>query len=398
MSKTVTELADKAITGELHDAYGPAKDETERKEHAKKFAYTEKLLGELMRGGGGPKSAPAIKLSEAVHMADFKILFPKVVMSVLQKPKEPVFIGQGLLARTVQVDGAKIMEFPTLGAIRAFELADSQEPPEQDPAFSKNITEIRVRRFGLKLEVSNEVIEESQWDILALYTEQAGNAMLRKKEELIFNEYETRAVTIFNNASATTSLWTKGRASNGTTQNGTFDHEDLLDMMAALGTNGYQPTDVILHPLAWSIWAKDPYLRFQLFHKGGVGQTFGQFTGGAETMNANVYVPFGLNVVVSPFQTLSYNANPNTGVATGGVFNYTSVTVVDRNSSILILQRTPMSIVQFENPVRDIRTLMFHEKYGLAILNGGRSAVVAKNVKIDTNYNPIYTIRQVTAA
>jgi hypothetical protein len=95
MSKTVMELADTAINTELAKAYGPAKDESELKEHAKKFAYTERLLGELLRSNDKAKAAPPINLSEAVHMADFKILFPKVVMSVLQKPKEPVFIGQG---------------------------------------------------------------------------------------------------------------------------------------------------------------------------------------------------------------------------------------------------------------------------------------------------------------
>ena len=141
-------------------------------------------------------------------------------------------------------------------AIRAFEVADSQEYPEQDPTFAKHATELRTRRYGLKLVFSKELIEQSAWDVLALYIEAAGAAMKRLKEEKIFAEYENRAVTIFDNESADVEDHTTGCGTDGQTANGTFDHMDLLDMMAALGTNQYVPTDLILHPMCWSIWAK----------------------------------------------------------------------------------------------------------------------------------------------
>lgn len=399
-------LAEASIAKDIEVAYGPATEEMPLKKQAEKFAETERVLRELMTpSNNSPKSYESnIKLNEAVHTADFKILFPRIVQDTLQLPREPIYIGQNLLARTINVDGARIMEFPTLGAIRAFELGDTQEPPEQDPSFSKNITEIRTRRFGLKLELSNDVIDESQWDVLALYTQAAGNAMRRKKEELIFNEYTLRAVNIFNNGSTDTTKWTTGKSSDGVTQNATFDHLDLLDMMAALGTNGYVPTDVILHPLAWAIWAKDPILRYQLLHSGGVGQSnLGMF--GQDPSTVSTYVPFGLNVVVSPFQDIAYGGTLTTGMgvaaghaAASGAADFTTITVVDRNASILILQRTPMQMVQWENPVRDIQSLMFHERYGLSVLNGGRSAVTATNVRVDLNFNPLYTLRTVTPA
>jgi hypothetical protein len=402
---TLLGLAESVAAKDLETAYGPAEDQDALKKQALQFTQTEKILRELMSptNHGGPKPyASTIKMKEAVHTADFKILFPRIVQDTLQLPREPIYIGQNLLARTINVDGARIMEFPTLGAIRAFELGDTQEPPEQDPSFSKNITEIRTRRFGLKLELSNDVINESQWDVLALYTQAAGNAMRRKKEELIFNEYTSRAVNIFDNSSTDQLKWTAGRGSNGTTKNATFDHLDLLDMMAALGTNGYVPTDVILHPLAWAIWAKDPILRYQLLHSGAVGQSnLGMF--GQDPGTMSTYVPFGLNVVVSPFQDIAYQTTLSTGMGAvnsvaSGTADFTTITVVDRNASVLILQRTPMQMVQWENPVRDIQSLMFHERYGLSVLNGGRSAVTAKNIRIDLNFNPLYTLRTVTAA
>jgi hypothetical protein len=383
----------------LEKAYGPAKNQDEKKLQAERFVRTQKVLTELMTPSNGrQRNVPKISLKEAVHADDFQILFPRVVQDVLTTPVEPQFIGQNLLARTIQVDTSWIREFPSMGAIRAFELHDTQEPPEQDPSFKKNIGEIRVRRFGLRLEVTQDVIDESQWDILALYTQQAGFAMRRLKEELIFNEYTLRAVNLFDNGGTNLTKFTRGMGSNGTAQNCTFDHEDLLDMMAALAANGYTPTDIILHPLAWSIWAKDPILRFQLLHRGAIGQSLGTFQGTDDDQNANVFIPFSLNPVVTPFQTFSLGANPNAGIATGVTANYTTITVVDRNSSLLVAQKTPMGISEWDNPARNIRNLMFEEKYGLSILNGGRSAVTAKNIRVATNYAPVYTLRNVTAS
>lgn len=396
MAKTVQELAQEATRALLVEAYGePTQDEGNKlSDHAKRFKETENVLRELLRTDGKPKSCPPVKLSEAVFSADFKLLFPRVVMEVLQRPQEPIYLGQTLLSKTVNVDTAQLITFPTFGAIRAFEVADSQEYPEQDPSFAKHSTEIRTRRYGLKLVFSKELIEQSAWDVLALYIEAAGAAMKRLKEEKIFSEYENRAVCIFDNESADTADHTTGVGADGLTPNGTFSHDDLLDMMAALGTNQYIPTDLILHPMAWSIWAKDPILRYQLLHRGGVGQgNLGGF--GQDAAAQSAYMPFGLQVNVSPFQKMEFGKTLAAGLDTPGAGNYTTITLVDRNSSILVLQRKPMSISEWDDPMRDLMLMRFAEQYGLALLNGGRSAVTAKNVRIDNNHKPVFTTAQV---
>ena len=394
--KTVEELAKQALRAQLVEAYGEPTNEDGNKlsDHAKRFKETENVLRELLRTDGGPKNCPNVKLSEAVFSADFKLLFPRVVMEVLQRPMEPIYLGQTLLSRTINVENTQVLTIHSLGAIRAFEVADSQEYPEQDPTFAKHATELRTRRYGLKLVFSKELIEQSAWDVLALYIEAAGAAMKRLKEEKIFAEYENRAVTIFDNESADVEDHTTGCGTDGKTANGTFDHMDLLDMMAALGTNQYVPTDLILHPMCWSIWAKDPILRYQLLHQGGVGQAnIGNFGTDASSMKADM--PFGLQVNVSPFQKMEFGKTLAAGLNAPGAGNYTTITLVDRNSSILVLQRKPMQIAEWEDPMRDLMLMRFAEQYGLALLNAGRSAVVAKNIRIDMNHKPIYTVAQV---
>jgi hypothetical protein len=400
---SLIEIAEQAANTEILNRYGAHLAKMDREERARtvtEYIKTEKILTELLTLSNRPKTVPNLPMMETVHSADFKVLFPKVVTSVLQKPKEGNYIGQSMLSRTINVDAAvRIIEFNTMGPLRAFELAETQEAKEQDPSFGKQITEFRIKRYGLKLEFALDVIENSAWDIVALYMDEANNALRRKKEELIFTQFEARSVEIFDNSEPSTDKWTSGLASNGVTKNATYGHEDLIDMMAALAGNGYNPSDVLLHPLAWAIWAKDPFLRFQLLHQGGIGQTLGDFTGTDETMSAAAWIPFGVGVIVSPFVTTALNTNVGTGSATGGTFNYTSIYVIDRNNTgVVVMQRSAPRVVEWENPARDIRSMQFDERYSVDLINGGRGSTVAKNVKIAQNFAPQYTIRSVTAA
>ncbi len=392
---TVLELAKKALVAELERAYATKENAhpfgdggQERDKALKQYEETYDYLLEMMTPGK-PKRLP-LSMKEATYADDYLVLFPKVVQEVLARPQEPLYIGQTLLSRTIQVDGAKLISFPTFSGFRAFEVAENGTFPEQDIAITNNSTEIRTRKYGLKVAIAEEVIEESQWDIYAMYIEAMGSALRRLKEEKIFNEYDARAFVAFDNSD--NAKLTTGKDADGTTNNGTFSQMDLIDMMAVMIQNGHNPTDLILHPLGWAIWAKDPFLRFQLLNSSSIGQSVGLPSMDAGGIQG--YVPFGLNVVVSPFQSHTLDTNIN-GLGTA---NYTTITLVDRNSSIIILQDKPMAFDQWENVERDMKMTKISEKYGLAITDGGRSAVVAKNVKIGINHEPLYNVGNVTVA
>lgn len=394
MHKCIFEIANDQAIAEVRRAYaGTVLEKEELKVQVERYRQTEALLKSLLWPSADPsKTVAKIPLKEAVYAPDFKILFPKVITDGLRMPVEPKYVGQQLLSKTIQVEGNRIYEFPVLGTIRAHEIPEHGEPPMEDPAFSKNTTEVRVRRFGLQLGVGNDVIEESQWELLGYYLNAANDALLRLKEEQVFTAYEQYSYTRFDNSSTDATFQTTGKASDGDTANGTFDLMNLLDMMATLIQNNYIPSDVVLHPMMWALWAKDPFLRYQLLMQGQVGQ---------QAMvpsldGAGSYAPFGLNVVVTPFQKVELGKTLATGIT--GTGNYASITVLDRGRAMLILQKTPVSMVKFEDVMRDIQRIMLHERYGLGVLDGGRSSIVAKNIALATNYEPLYTIRQVAAS
>jgi hypothetical protein len=335
---------------------------------------------------------PALKLDmkETLYSADASVLIPKVISDVLMRPLEPMMIGQKTLARTVTIDtDMKSVEFPTLGALRAGDIAQGQEYPEMNLAFGEATTEIKVTKSGLKCSIAEEVVNNSMWDVLALHVEAMGYAMMRWKEEKIFKAFEDTAIVAFDNSNSDTAYHTTGTYTD-LNKNGTLAFNDLIDAMGMLLANEYAPTDIVLHPMAWTIFMKDPRLQFQLLTHGPVGQTYGPI--GPDNIAQNL--PWSMNVNVTPFVAYSTNTHLTNLAATGDDTGpCTSIYICDRNNGIILLQREGLQPDQFNDPSRDILYLKVKEMYGVGLPNGGRSAVVLKNVRIAENFAPMYTVR-----
>jgi hypothetical protein len=342
-----------------------------------------------------------VSITEALRSSDASILFPKAISDVLLRPREPMMIGQQYLARTVQVDNVRSIEIPMLGALRAFDLGEGQEYPEQSLAFAQQFTEIRVNRVGLAFSISEDVIKDSMWDILGLTIEAAGYAMMRHKEEKIFNTAMENGHVVFDNNVNDPNFWTHGMGSGGN-YNYTVTFDDLIDALGALVAHEYVPTDIIMHPLGWVVWAKDPVLRAQFLTGGQIGQsvwsTLPQF-------DQNINMPWNINYVVTPFQPITLRSKLTGHSGSGTAWpnpnslpdaNISHVTIIDRNQAVLVLQREPMEMDDFEDWRRDAVWMKFRERYGVAVLNQGRAISMIKNIRLDTNYAPVLSIRQIT--
>jgi len=342
------------------------------------------VLNNMLRTDGSYRG-PRIPMEEAVRAADFSILFPKVISDVLIRPKEPLMIGQTLLSRTIQIDNVRSIEFPAMGAMRAFDMADTSEYREQMASFTEELVEIKVNKVGLMVSLGEDLIKDSMWDLVALYLESAGYAMLRHKEEKIFNTFQQVGHKVFDNNTTNPALWTHGRAYNQSF-NYSATYDDIIDAMGALVANEYVPTDIIMHPLSWAVFAKDPILRNVMFTQGQIGQSVWS---SLPAFDQSVNVPWQIAYQVSPFVPFSYNTVLNNGPASSlAACNVTSIYVVDRNHGIVVLQRDPMETDQFEDPRRDLLNLKVRERYGVNAINGGRSIAVINNVRIDQNWAP----------
>ena len=97
-----------------------------------------------------------------------------------------------------------------------------------------------------------------EFDLISVLLQEAGRAMARLKEQKAFDEWLRHGWTVFDNSlrakipeAGTTGLDFEGNL------NDTLSIDDLLDLIIAVYNNEYTPTDLIMHPLVWSCFARN---------------------------------------------------------------------------------------------------------------------------------------------
>lgn len=310
-----------------------------------------------------------VSVSEALTTADANILIPKVISQVVVEAAEPLYLASQFFQR-VQLNEGKSMEFIHFGAIRAFEIGEGQEYPNQllnlaSQGLDQSV-DVKVKKYGLKVQITDEMVSDSQWDVIGLHLRAAGRAMARKKEEVIFEEFNKHGHVVFDALKYQPDQdgYPTGRGFSGEF-NGTLTAEDMVDMAVSIMSAGFTPTDIIMHPLTWALFAKNA-----LLESAGTGiAAFGQGSFSYDPRNFNANNSLGLNIIFSPFVPFD-QANKR--------FDFY---IIDRNNIGVLLVKDEISTEQFDDPLRDIQTLKIKERYGVGILYGGLGIAVARNIK-----------------
>lgn len=316
-----------------------------------------------------------VTIKEAFASPDAPILFPKVISRTLKEAAEPQALITPLLS-TVRLGKARSFEFPAVNAIQAAEIPEGQEYPEQALAFAKQI-EGKVSKKGVKVAFTDEVISDSLWDIVGLHVRAAGRAMARLKEQIALGRFADAATVVYDNSDGAVAD-TTGRGIDGVA-NKSLTWDDVVDMAAVLMAENHIPTDFIVHPLMWSIFLKD-----SVFHSGGANYGGAwNFRPGSKDSAVNQTAPLGLNVLVSPF--VSFTAKSGATPAKSDVF------LVDRNEIGVVMVKDDLSVDEWNDPTRDIRSLKMKERYDIVTFGDGEGITVAKNVDLVRNYEVVVT-------
>ncbi|MCX6658799.1 MAG: phage major capsid protein, partial [Candidatus Bathyarchaeota archaeon] len=333
---------------------------------------------------------------DALSTPDASILIGKVVSNIVKEAIEPLLVGTSLL-HTIRFSAGQQITFPAAGAFTAEDIPEGGEYPERKLEVAGTVTAF-IGKSGVKVRITDEMLRYSQYDVMSMHIRAAGRALARHKETKIFNMIRTEGVTTFDNN--VVNKQTSGRASDGT-GNGTITLDDLLVMYSKVVSNGFVPNALLMSPLGWLLFSRDPILRAFGFANGGpmFGPMQGQpgvarswYQGGmnvgpvasapyAATTYANVpnMFPSPLRVIVSPF--LSYTA------ASGQTAAKTDIIMADTNELGIIVIDEDVTNEEWDDPNRDIRTIKFRERYGLGILNEGKAISVAKNISITKAYD-----------
>jgi hypothetical protein len=375
-------------------------------------------------GGFDPVEKARVSMKDALDIPNAAFLIPRVLTTFVQEGIEPMLIGTSLLQRVDYVPGMQTV-FPAIDVLTAREVGDGMALP----IFNINVGGaqtfgVTVKRHGLALRISERFVEQSTYPWIQYWMRLAGNALARHKEEFIFNFITSLGTTIFDNdpasrATASTNQPVKGITTGRNLKgqyNGSMTADDVYDMYAQVLTQGFIPDMMLIHPMSWLQWVKDPVLREFAIQAGG-GSFFAQFTGdpsekskpffnygnlgfgqgqtgqykagqlegGQTSTSAGLpqtqrsgpvlpnYLGLPFRIVVSPFMKF----DPVNRTVDTVLFN-------SQNLGALIVDQDP-HVNSWDDPMYDLRNIAIEESYGLALINEGQAVGTAKNIKLRPN-------------
>lgn len=338
-----------------------------------KEAY--KLLTKLIDGEKIP-----FKFKDFLASPSASVLIPRTIIGAMRKAADPLYLASQFFS-TIRINQGTVTQFPSIGITRAHDVAEGQEIPEANIDWQLHkSSQINIGKSGVRVQVTQDLIQDADWDIVGMLIAEAGRAMARLKEEKAFIEWKSHGHIVFDNNlyKSDPTTWVEAKT-NGVDYNGnpnfTMSIEDFLDLIIVVYNNEYTCTDLVMHPLAWTCLAKNGLT-------GGFSSPFdreakretaqGSFAIGPNSIQGRI--PFALNVNLSPFATIdNYNKTFD-------------LYAVDRNNVGVLIVKQDLATEEFNDPSRDIRNIKITEKYGYGIYNEGRAIAVAKNISMAKSY------------
>lgn len=366
-----------------------------------------------------------LSMRDALDVQNAAFLVPRVLTSFVQEGLEPLLIGTSLLQRLDYTPGMQTV-FPAIDILQAREVGDGMSLPIFNVNVGGGQTHgVTVKRHGLQLKVSQRFVDQSTYPWLQWWMKLAGQALARHKEEYIFNFITGLGTSIFDNSTAARASGSASQPVKGATTgrnlkgqfNGSMTMDDVYDMYAQILMQGFIPDTILMHPLTWIMWVKDPVLREFAIQAGG-GSFFANFTGNPNAQSFQGQYNFG-GLGAGHGQTGRYANGQLTGGATstqqGVPQNQTSAPVLSsylgvpfkilvspfirfnplvrttdimmfdsRNLGAMIVDEDP-HVNSWNEPQYSMQNIGIEESYGFAIMNEGQGIGTAKNVKIRAN-------------
>ncbi len=382
----------------LRDYWTP--EELDKKDEINDFRY-------VFRNGGVTPDGARMSIQDAISTPSSPMMFKRVITEVVQEAIEPNLIGTSLLNR-IDYDGyGTTITFGTMGAISGeLDMAEGQEYPEFGVQMGNGTVTANIGKCGLAMKITEEMIRYSQWDVIGLHLRQAGRALARHKERRIFDMFNSMGVVVFDNTTPANAEIgrTTGRDLTGA-GNGSMTMDDLYEMYAKTLERGFTPNTILMHPLAWSTWVKDPVMREFALNSGG-GTWYGGFNNSPTPQTPSTWSNLGRMQAPSAADAPQAERQPTqqSGAQIPNYFPFGGLKIVvtaqvpfdpstktttiimldDMEVGALVVAEDPM-MEEWNDPARDILKIKMRERYGMVLFNEGLAVSIAKNISIEAN-------------
>lgn len=375
-----------------------------------------------------------LELKDALTTDDLTRFIPTVVTTIVREALEPATIVVNELFQPITLTRGRQVQIGSIGAMEVRDIPEGGEYPEFYPDMDGgNMIAMNVGKVGVMIHFTDEMIDDTQFDVVGLWLRAAGRAFARHKERKGMKLLDEMGIVIFNNndpANAQEGVCT-GRDITGA-QNGSMTLNDVFQMYAFLANRGFSPSHWVVHPLAWAMFLTDSEIREVIMNGntlmsnrlpqgspspgwptefGGLGiRTKGTGEGpeqpdfgpnAANKYGANAFsnrlnslqstfnipprgLPAPLTMLVTPWVAYRSIAG-RAGTAADGKPSAT-VVMADAAATGLHVTRETVSVEEFDKPLIDMHGLKLRERYGFLPIEQGKGVAIGRHIIIDRNY------------
>lgn len=339
---------------------------------------TTELMGYFKRVMDG-EEIPGFSIQDFLATPQAKVLIPRIIIGAARKAAEPMYLASKFF-KTIRLKNGQAIQFPSFGVMRAHDVGEGQEIPQESIDWQTHSNSlISVKKAGIRVQYTDEVLRDTEFDIVGMMISEAGRAMARHKEQKAFKEFQKHSWVVFDNAlAAQDPVLYKDAATTGVdfnnTLNGTMSMDDYLDLVLSMYNNGYTPTDVVMHPLAFGSFIKNGMTGVFTapFDREAKRDLPGSVKIGTEAMQGKL--PFGLETHLSPFAPVNK------------VNKSFDMFVVDKNNVGVQIVKDDIKTEEFRDPSRDITNVKLIERYGFGTHDEGRAICSARNISLAKGY------------
>jgi len=374
----------------------------------------------------------AYELKDLITTQDLTRFIPQTVETVVREAMEPNLFIVDRLFQQVNIPRGSRIQIGAVGAMEAGRVGQAGEYPEKFVNIddSGDMVALTTDKHGLKISMTDEVLQENLYDVVGIWLRAAGRALARHKERTAAKLISEMGYDVFDNLNPTNSWYgtTTGRDITGAS-NGSLTVNDTFEAYAYLLQRNFTPDVLLMHPLAWKTFMVDTEMREVVLanatiasfktpngsapvawgtgHQGqglrfnatGNQVTTGNTTKGAsawtQTLNPNGatfqiaprYLPAPLEVIVTQYVPFRYGTRGAGTANEGTAKGMTNVIMVDSSNCGIIGQSMPVTMDRWTTPERDIENIKLKEGWGLGILEQGKAIGVLRNIVIERNYN-----------
>jgi len=297
------------------------------------------------------------ELKDLITTQDLTRFIPQTVETIVREAIEPNLFIVDKLFQEINIPRGSRIQIGAIGAMEAGRVGQGGEYPERFVDLDGgDMVALTTDKHGLKISLTEEVLQENLFDVVGIWLRAAGRALARHKERAAAKLINEMGYDVFNNINPETSYigTTTGRDISGT-PNGSMTVNDMFEMYTYLMHRGFTPDTVMMHPLAWKTFMCDTEMREVVLngatvssyknpngsaaegwatgHQGlglrtkatGQGETSGDKTKGpwawTQTLNplgaslniAPSYLPTPLEVLVTQYVTFDYGTRSVAG-------------------------------------------------------------------------------------